>query len=151
MTVDVAIRNGLVVEQCAWDDSTGLEYAAERGATEDELVELCSVCARHGGLYATHTRNRDGASAEAVAEALRTAERAAARLQVSHLVPRDGLESARRCVEHVEGARARGVDAAFDMHTRLYGTTYLRSALPPWAHDAPERQRARSAPQRMKG
>jgi len=139
------------LEQGAWGYSTGLEYAAERGATEDELVELCSVCARHGGLYATHTRNRDGASAEAVAEAVRTAERAAARLQVSHLVPRDGLESARRCVEHVEGARARGVDAAFDMHTRRYGTTYLRSALPPWALDAPELLRDRSARERMKG
>src|SRR5205823_3662854 len=35
------------LEQGAWGYSTGLEYATESGASEDELVELCSVCADH--------------------------------------------------------------------------------------------------------
>ena len=63
------------------------------------------------------------------------------RLQVSHLVPRNGLESARRCVELVDGAAAGGMDVAFDMHTRLYGTTFLLTALPPWALEDPARLR----------
>ena len=33
----------------------------------------------------------------------------------------------------VERARAGGLDVAFDMHTRLYGTTYLNTILPNWA------------------
>ena len=63
------------------------------------------------------------------------------RLQVSHLVPRNGLESARRCIELVDEAAAGGMDVAFDMHTRLYGTTFLLTALPPWALEDPLRLR----------
>ena len=47
------------LEQGAWGYSTGLEYAAERGADEDELVSMCEVCGRRHGIYATHTRLRD--------------------------------------------------------------------------------------------
>ncbi len=129
------------LEQGAWGYSTGLEYASERGADEDELVHLCTACGRRHGIYATHTRRRDEGADEAVAEALRTGERSGARLQVSHLIPRNGLESARRCVELVDEAAASGLDVAFDMHTRLYGTTFLLTALPPWALDDPSRLR----------
>ena len=125
------------LEQGAYGYSTGLEYAAERGASEDELVSMCEVCGRRHGLYATHTRRRDEGADEAVAEALRTAERSGARLQVSHLVPRNGIESSRRCVDLVDAAAAAGMDVAFDMHTRLYGTTFLLSALPPSALEDP--------------
>ena len=34
-----------------------------------------------------------------------------------------------------------GMDVAFDMHTRLYGTTFLLTALPPWALEDPARLR----------
>jgi N-acyl-D-amino-acid deacylase len=50
------------LEQGAWGYSTGLEYAAERGADEDELVSMCKTCGRHHAIYATHTRRRDGSS-----------------------------------------------------------------------------------------
>ena len=129
------------LEQGAWGYSTGLEYAAERGADEDELVSMCVTCGRRHGIYATHTRRRDEGADEAVAEALRTAERSGVRLQVSHLVPRNGIDSARRCLELVEGAAAGGMDVAFDMHTRLYGTTFLLTTLPPWALEEPSRLR----------
>ena len=129
------------LEQGAWGYSTGLEYAAERGADEDELVAMCEVCGRRHGIYATHTRRRDEGADEAVAEALRTSERSGVRLQVSHLVPRNGIESARRCVELVDAAAAAGMDVAFDMHTRLYGTTFLLAALPPSALEDPARLR----------
>jgi N-acyl-D-amino-acid deacylase len=129
------------LEQGAWGYSTGLEYAAERGADEDELVSMCEVCGGRHAIYATHTRRRDKGADEAVAEALRTAERSGVRLQVSHLVPRNGIDSARRCLKLVEGAAGSGMDVAFDMHTRLYGTTFLLTALPPWALEDPARLR----------
>jgi len=129
------------LEQGAWGYSTGLEYAAERGADEDELVSMCEVCGRRHALYATHTRLRDAGAEEGVAEALRTSERSGVRLQVSHLVPRNGIESSRRCTDLVDGARTAGMDVAFDMHTRLYGTTFLLTALPPWALEEPARLR----------
>jgi N-acyl-D-aspartate/D-glutamate deacylase len=117
----------------AWGYSTGLEYAQEAGATEEEVGELCAeMAAATGGLYATHTRRRDAGAADAVAEAVRVARAARARLQISHLVPRNGIEEARRSIEIVEDARSGGVDIEFDMHTRLFGLTHLYAALPPW-------------------
>jgi len=117
------------LDEGAWGYSTGLEYAPEQAATEDEVTAL----ARQAPFYATHTRRRDEGAAEAVAEALRTADRAEVRLQVSHLVPRNGIEESRRCIELVDAARHRGQDVAFDMHTRTFGLTNLYAVLPPWA------------------
>jgi N-acyl-D-aspartate/D-glutamate deacylase len=119
------------LEQGAWGFSTGLEYAAERAANVDELSPLCAACARAGGLYATHTRFRDAGSEDAVAEAIATATQADVRLQISHLVPRNGMDATHTCIEHVERAAAQGLDVAFDMHTRLFGTTFLSTAIPP--------------------
>ena len=114
------------LEQGAWGYSTGLEYAAERGADEDELVSMCEVCGRRHGIYATHTRlPRRGRRRAPSRRRCARRERSGVRLQVSHLVPRNGLESARRCIELVDDAAAGGMDIAFDMHTRLYGTTFL--------------------------
>ena len=117
----------------AWGYSTGLEYAQESGAPEEEITALCATLSPTGRLYATHTRRRDEGATETVAEAIRTAQNANVRLQVSHLVPRNGIEESRRSIELVEGARDRGLDVEFDMHTRRYGITHLYAALPPWA------------------
>jgi len=125
----------------AWGYSTGLEYAQEAGATEEEVADLCAEMARGGGLYATHTRRRDEGAADSVAEAVRVARAAQARLQVSHLVPRNGIEESRRSMQIVEDARDGGLDVEFDMHTRLYGLTHLYAALPPWVlGEEPARQ-----------
>jgi N-acyl-D-aspartate/D-glutamate deacylase len=116
----------------AWGYSTGLEYAQEAAATEDEVGALCRSLSPTGCLYATHTRRRDEGAADSVAEAVRVARSSGVRLQVSHLVPRNGIEEARRSVEIVEEARGGGIDVEFDMHTRLFGLTHLYAALPPW-------------------
>src|SRR5690606_17855749 len=115
--------------------STGLEYPSERATTEEETVELCRVAAKAGGIYTTHTRNREVQAVEAVEKAIRVAENAEIPLQISHITPRKGgpPDAARRALDAVDSARARGLDVAFDMHTRLHGLTNLSAALPPWA------------------
>ncbi|MSP68575.1 MAG: hypothetical protein EXQ96_10940 [Alphaproteobacteria bacterium] len=115
--------------------STGLEYPAESAAGEDELTELCRDIGRAGGIYATHTRKRDAGAVAAVGEAIRTAANADVQLQISHLAPRRGVADTEECMALVDTARARGDRVAFDMHTRLYGTTYLHTVIPPWAYD----------------
>jgi N-acyl-D-amino-acid deacylase len=125
--MQVLLRESLA--EGAWGYSSGLEYAQEQGASEAELTAL----AARSPFYATHTRKRDEGAADAVAEAIRTGANAEVRLQVSHLVPRNGIEESRRCVELVERARDGGQDVAFDMHTRTFGLTNLYAALPAWA------------------
>ena len=114
------------LDEGGWGYSTGLEYAWEQAATEEEVTSL----ARHAPFYATHTRRRDDGAADAVAEAVRTGRSAGVRLQVSHLVPRNGAEESRRCIELIDEAHDAGDDVAFDMHTRTFGFTHLYAALP---------------------
>lgn len=152
---EMTFRLESALDEGAWGFSTGLEYAAEASVPEEEIEVLCASVAKRDALYATHTRRRDEGAADAVQEAVRTAERAGARLQVSHLTPRNGLEEAHRCIDAVEVARQRGLDIAFDMHTRLFGFTFLSAALPAWAvREGPERLgellRDKAARQRMK-
>jgi N-acyl-D-amino-acid deacylase len=124
------LRQGL--SEGAVGYSIGLEYPSEVGCGAEELVALAREAGRAGGFFATHTRNRAEGAVGAVQEAVRTARDAEVRLQVSHLMPRSGDAICRRCVEVVDSARAQGQDIAFDMHTRLYGTTMLSTLLPPW-------------------
>jgi N-acyl-D-aspartate/D-glutamate deacylase len=127
------------LEAGAFGYSTGLEYAAEAGASRSEIETLCRVVAKQGGLYATHTRYRDEGAASAVAEALETARAAEVRLQISHLLPRSGRVECERCVDVVDEAIRSGQDVSFDMHTRLFGLTFLHALLPPWlSADDPE-------------
>jgi N-acyl-D-amino-acid deacylase len=129
------LKQGL--EEGALGFSTGLEYGTERGATEEEISDLCRIVAKAEGVYATHTRNDFGQARETIEEAIRTGEAAGVPLQISHIGivarladdPRPAVEQA---LAQVEAARARGMKVAFDMHTRDYGITNLSAVLPPW-------------------
>ena len=117
--------------------STGLEYGPERGCSEEEVAALARVAASFGGLYATHTRNPEGRARETIAEAIRTGRTAELPLQISHIsvvarLQDDGARAVAEALEQVEQARAADLDVGFDMHTRLFGTTQLSAALPPW-------------------
>jgi N-acyl-D-amino-acid deacylase len=118
----------------AFGYSTGLEYAAESGAPPEEIERLCRVVARRGRLYATHTRNRDEGALGAIDEALDAARHTGVRLQLSHLLPRKTDDhQLERGIEAVERAVRDGVSVYFDMHTRLFGFTFLSTLLPAWA------------------
>ena len=118
----------------AFGYSTGLEYPAEQACSREELIALCRIVAREHALYTTHTRNRDAEAVAAIAEAIEVAETTGARLQISHIIPRRGgpPDTLAQAVGLVEGALRRGVDVAFDSHTRLFGITNLSAALPSW-------------------
>lgn len=126
------------LEEGAFGYSTGLEYGPEQACPEEEIIELCRVTAKAGGIYATHTRNREGEAQETIAEAIRTSATANVPLQISHISVVARLTQASRwaveqALEQVDRARDRGLDVGFDMHTRLFGTTNLSAVLPPWA------------------
>ncbi len=126
------------LEEGAFGLSTGLEYGPEKACPEEEIVELCRLVAQAGGFYATHTRNRAGEVEETIAEAIRTSRASGSPLQISHIqvvarLTADGRRAYQQALGMVEEARRQGQDVGFDMHTRLFGTTNLRTALPPWA------------------
>ncbi len=128
------------LEEGAFGYSTGLEYSIEKDCSEDEIQELCRTARQRGRFYATHTRNRQGESHEAIAEPIRAARASSVALQISHITSVARLtDQSRWAIEQalaqVDEARHQGLDVSFDMHTRSFGTTQLSAALPPWALD----------------
>lgn len=125
------------LEEGAFGYSTGLEYSIEKDCSEEEIQELCRVTHRRGRYYATHTRNRQGESHEAIAEPIRAAEASGVPLQISHIsVVARLTDQSKWAIEdalaQVDEACRRGMDVGFDMHTRSFGTTNLSAVLPPW-------------------
>lgn len=134
------------MEEGAFGFSSGLEYPVERACRAEELIELCQIAARYGGIYATHVRNRDRHPIEAIDEAIDTARAAGIRLHIPHLAPRKGgpPDPELRALERIDRALAEGTDVSVDMHTRLHGLTNLSVALPAGAFaGGPEALRAR--------
>jgi N-acyl-D-amino-acid deacylase len=118
------------LEDGAWGLSTCLESGEEISMSEEEVAALCRSVHQVGGIHATHTRDRVEHAAEAVEEAVRTAEMSGVKVQVSHLIPDGGMADLEKCLSIVDAAGSRA-DVSFDMHTRLFGIGYLYTAVPP--------------------
>ncbi len=76
--VDEAMANG------ASGFSTGLFYPTNEAAGEDEVSEVASRFAQHGGVYATHMRNEFDKVLDSIDETVRTAAAASIPVIVSH-------------------------------------------------------------------
>jgi N-acyl-D-amino-acid deacylase len=117
--------------------SSGLEYTPGSFAPTGELIELCRVAARTGGLYATHMRDEEAGILEAVDEALRIAGEAPIRLQMSHLKvgyaanwPKFG-----ELIARLERARAAGIDFRCDRYPYVAWATGLSMFFPLWSRE----------------
>lgn len=114
--------------------SSGLVYAPGSYAGRQEVVELVSIAAIHGGFYSTHVRNEGRYLGAAVAEALATAAEAGVPLQLSHhkaIGPaawgavNDSLNAIHRAIDA-------GQDVLVDVYPYRAGSTGLTQILPDW-------------------
>jgi N-acyl-D-amino-acid deacylase len=102
--------------------STGLVYPPGCFARTEEIVALCRVAARYGGLYASHIRGERETVLDAVAEAIGIGREAGLPVQISHNAPKYGAPcDASATLRLVEEARAQGQDVTVDndVHTDL--------------------------------
>ncbi len=123
--VDEAMRAG------AFGLSTGLVYPPGSFAKTQEIIELCKVVAKYGGIYASHIRGERETIAVAIKEAIRIGERSGAGVQISHNCPKIGAWGrTKETLGLVEKARERGLDVTVDndVHTDL--APALSDALP---------------------
>ena len=123
--VDEAMRSG------AFGLSTGLVYPPGSFAKTDEIVELCKVVAKYGGMYTSHIRGERETIADAIKEAIMIGERSGVRVQISHNCPKIGAWGrTKETLGLVEKARKRGLDVTVDndVHTDL--APALSGALP---------------------
>jgi N-acyl-D-aspartate/D-glutamate deacylase len=129
--VDEAMRDG------ALGLSTMLAMPPGSLATTDDLVDLCTVVARHHGLYSSHIRNEGTGVLEAVKEAIAVGERAGVQVDIIHLKIADQKLWGRmnEVVALIEAARRRGVNVQANVYPYTRGTNDLASIIPPWAHE----------------
>ena len=77
--VDEAMKDG------AFGLSSLLAMPPGSLATTDDIVELCKVVAKHGGIFSTHIRNEGTGVFDAVKEAIAVGERAGVPVDIIHL------------------------------------------------------------------
>jgi len=129
--VDQAMLDG------AFGLSSGLVYPPGCYAQTDELIELCKVAARYGGIYATHVRNEAEGVVSAVEEAIRIGREAGVGVQISHhkSCGRNQCGIVKETLAMIDEARAEGIDVWADQYPYVATCTSLSSILPKWAHD----------------
>lgn len=117
--------------------STGLMYAPSSSAPPEELQRLCNATARAGKIYTSHIRSYFSELVEAVDEQLELGRRSGGRLQISHLqaVGAANWPLQQVAIDHIEQARAEGVDVEFDCYPYIAGSTVLTQVLPQSALD----------------
>ena len=123
------------LEQGAMGLSTGLNEVPSSYGGLEELVALCGVVRRHGGLYVSHLRDYKFHILEAIEEALEIGRQTGVPVQLSHLqtVGRKNWDKMDAVLELIDRAIAAGVDVGIDAYPYLAGSCHLTQMLPTWA------------------
>jgi N-acyl-D-amino-acid deacylase len=122
------------LEEGALGLSTGLIYAPGMHGSTDEIAELASVLAEHGGIYASHVRGEGEQVFDAVAECIDIGRRAGVPAHISHLKVegRAMWGRAGELLERIDHERAAGADVSADQYPYTAWETELAAVLPPW-------------------
>lgn len=114
--------------------SSGLAYPPGSAVPREEIIELCKVVAKHGGLYTTHMRSESNRLIEAIDEAIDISGRSGARLQISHLKT-SGSGNWNKIDTAFKKIRSASTDVQIgsDRYPYTAGSTDLDIILPQWA------------------
>ena len=124
--VEEAMKHG------AFGMSTGLAYVPGNYASQEEIVELCRVAARYGGIYCSHIRNERDDVDISVAEAISIGREAGVPVQISHhkVAGTDNWGRSLETLKMIEDARAEGIEVTCDQYPYHASSTSLASLLP---------------------
>jgi N-acyl-D-amino-acid deacylase len=117
--------------------STGLIYLPGVFAKTDEIIELARVASKYDGIYVSHMRYEDVQIYKALDEVFRIAREAKIRAEVSHikLSGPTAWGQAQRVLDHIEKARAEGLDITHDQYAYTASSTGMRQLIPESAFD----------------
>ncbi|HWQ11326.1 MAG TPA: D-aminoacylase [Roseiflexaceae bacterium] len=123
------------MEDGAFGVSYALIYPPDAFTETDELIEVCKVVARYGGVYITHIRSEGAHLLEGITEAIDIGRIAGLPVEIYHLKAsgRDNWHKLPEVIRMVEAARASGLDVTADMYPYAASGTGLTAVLPPWA------------------
>ena len=115
-------RMGVLLDKAMYEGamglSTGLTYPPGRNATTEEIVRLCKVVAKGGGVYLTHIRNEGDYVIEAVREAIVINERSTVPVNIAHHKAwgKKNWGKVRNTLKLMEEARERGLEVTCDVY-----------------------------------
>ena len=107
-----------------------------------DLIRLCKVVAKYGGIYSTHIRNEGLGVMASVKEAIEIGEKAGVPVDVIHLKIADQKLWGHmpKVAALIEAARKRGVNVQANVYPYTRGNNNLVSIIPPWAHEGGRRK-----------
>jgi N-acyl-D-aspartate/D-glutamate deacylase len=129
--LDQAMREG------ALGLATMLASPRELDVPTEDIVALCAVVRKYGGLYSSHIRNEGTEVLAAVREAIAVGERAGVPVDIIHVKIADQTlwGRMREVLALIEQARGRGVNVQANVYPYTRGNNDLVSIVPPWAHE----------------
>lgn len=125
------------INEGAWGLSTGLIYTPSCFAETQEIIELCLVCSKLGGIYTSHIRGEAETLIDAVAEAIEISRSANIRLQLSHHKASGVATWGKTSItlKMIENAQNEGLEVFCDQYPYLAGATSLSIMLPRWSRE----------------
>ncbi len=129
--VEEAMRAG------AFGLSTGLIYTPQDYADTSEIIELCRVVARYGGIYATHMRNEGIKLLDSIIEAVTIGLESGCPVEISHLkaVGKPAWGLVRKALQLIEYYASLGYDVSADAYPYTATSTSLSILLPPYMRE----------------
>lgn len=144
------------MEAGAFGISTGLIYMPCNYAATEELIELCKVGAKYGGVFVTHQRSEADDILPSMEETLRIGRESGIRVHFSHfkVCGKNNWDKVEKALDLLDRAKAEGLTVSFDEYPYVAGCTMLSIILPPWVGEggnakALERLRDRELRKRM--
>lgn len=139
--MDKAMRDGAI------GMSTGLIYTPGRWSSTEEIIEIATAAAKHGGIYASHMRSEGNGILDAIDEALRVGREAGCRVQISHFkMPTDvaaRMGGSDVTLARVVAAREAGQEVWIDQYPYTASSTTINTVLPDWLlEDGPDAAKA---------
>jgi len=116
---------------------SSLAYAPDMFADTEELIALCKVAARYGGMYISHIRSEGGGLLDALEELLRISREADIPAEIYHIkaAGEGNWGKMDRMISRINAARESGLRITADMYLYTASSNRLSSRLPAWAHD----------------
>ena len=120
----------------AYGLSTGLIYNPCAFGETDELIELCKVTHKYGGVFVVHQRSEADDIIASTRELISIAQQSGVALHISHMkvCGRKNWGLIDEMLGLLEDAQASGIRVSFDHYPYVAGSTMLGVILPPWVH-----------------
>jgi len=112
--------------------SSGLIYPPSCYADTRELIELCKVVAKYGGIYTSHIRGEGETLIDSVREAIEIGKKSGVPVEISHhkASGKPNWGKVKHTLKMIDEARNMGVDVTCDVYPYLAGSTGLDALLP---------------------